>query len=55
MTAGGYFGRALIVDASTGTSETLELPEEILVTSIREHQKMLPVRRTHARPAINIR
>ena len=30
MTAGGYFGRALIVDASTGTSETLELPDEIL-------------------------
>jgi aldehyde:ferredoxin oxidoreductase len=30
MTAGGYFGRALIVDASTGASETLELPDEIL-------------------------
>jgi aldehyde:ferredoxin oxidoreductase len=30
MTAGGYFGRALVVDASTGTSETLELPDEIL-------------------------
>jgi aldehyde:ferredoxin oxidoreductase len=30
MTAGGYSGRALIVDASTGTSETLELPDEIL-------------------------
>jgi aldehyde:ferredoxin oxidoreductase len=30
MTAGGYFGRALIVDASAGTSETLELPDEIL-------------------------
>jgi aldehyde:ferredoxin oxidoreductase len=30
MTAGGYFGRALIVDASTGTSETLELSDEIL-------------------------
>jgi len=30
MTAGGYFGRALIVDASTGTGETLELPDEIL-------------------------
>jgi aldehyde:ferredoxin oxidoreductase len=30
MTAGGYFGRALIVDASTGTSQTLELPDEIL-------------------------
>jgi len=30
MTAGGYFGRALVVDASTGASETLELPDEIL-------------------------
>jgi aldehyde:ferredoxin oxidoreductase len=30
MTAGGYFGRALIVDASTGTSEVLRLPDEIL-------------------------
>ncbi len=30
MTAGGYFGRALIIDASTGTSEILQIPEEIL-------------------------
>jgi len=30
MTAGGYFGRALIVDAGTGTSEVLELPDRIL-------------------------
>jgi len=30
MTAGGYFGRALVVDATSGTSETLPLPEEIL-------------------------
>jgi aldehyde:ferredoxin oxidoreductase len=30
MTAGGYFGRALLVDASTGTSETLELPDDVL-------------------------
>ena len=30
MTAGGYFGRALVVDASTGTSETLPLPDDIL-------------------------
>jgi len=30
MTAGGYFGRALIVDASSGTSQTLELPDDIL-------------------------
>jgi aldehyde:ferredoxin oxidoreductase len=30
MTAGGYFGRALITDASTGTSGTLELPDDVL-------------------------
>src|SRR5262249_5236204 len=30
MTAGGYFGRALIVDASTGASEILELPDDVL-------------------------
>jgi aldehyde:ferredoxin oxidoreductase len=30
MTAGGYFGRALVVDASTGTSEVLPLPDELL-------------------------
>src|SRR5712691_1216877 len=30
MTAGGYFGRALIVDASNGTSETLKLPDDLL-------------------------
>jgi aldehyde:ferredoxin oxidoreductase len=30
MTAGGYFGRALITDASTGTAETLELPDDVL-------------------------
>jgi aldehyde:ferredoxin oxidoreductase len=30
MTAGGYFGRALIVDASTGTSGVLPLPDELL-------------------------
>jgi aldehyde:ferredoxin oxidoreductase len=30
MTAGGYFGRALVVDASTGTSETLPLPDDLL-------------------------
>ncbi len=30
MTAGGYFGRALVVDASTGTSQTLELPDQLL-------------------------
>jgi aldehyde:ferredoxin oxidoreductase len=30
MTAGGYFGRALIVDASTGTSEILGLPDDVL-------------------------
>jgi aldehyde:ferredoxin oxidoreductase len=30
MAAGGYFGRALVVDAATGTSSTLPLPEQIL-------------------------
>ncbi len=30
MTAGGYFGQALVVNASTGTSQTLELPDELL-------------------------
>jgi aldehyde:ferredoxin oxidoreductase len=30
MTAGGYFGRALIVDAGTGTASTLPLPDELL-------------------------
>ena len=30
MAAGGYFGRALIVDAGTGTAETLPLPDEPL-------------------------
>ena len=30
MPAGGYFGRALVVDASTGTSETLTLPDDVL-------------------------
>ncbi len=30
MTAGGYFGRALVVDASTGTALTLPLPDELL-------------------------
>ena len=30
MTAGGYFGRALVVDASAGTSRTLPLPDELL-------------------------
>jgi aldehyde:ferredoxin oxidoreductase len=30
MTAGGYFGRALVVDASTETSEILPLPDELL-------------------------
>ena len=30
MTAGGYFGRALITDASTGTAEILELPNDVL-------------------------
>jgi aldehyde:ferredoxin oxidoreductase len=30
MTAGGYFGRALVVDAGTGVSEELALPDELL-------------------------
>jgi aldehyde:ferredoxin oxidoreductase len=30
MTAGGYFGRALVVDVGTRTSETLKLPDELL-------------------------
>jgi aldehyde:ferredoxin oxidoreductase len=30
MAAGGYFGRALLIDASTGTAEILELPDSIL-------------------------
>ena len=30
MTAGGYFGRALVVDVGTGTAETLELPDDLL-------------------------
>ena len=30
MTAGGYFGRALVVDASAGTSYVLPLPDELL-------------------------
>jgi len=30
MTAGGYFGRALVVDASGGTAYTLPLPDELL-------------------------
>jgi len=30
MTAGGYFGRALVVDASTGTSDTMTLPGDVL-------------------------
>jgi aldehyde:ferredoxin oxidoreductase len=30
MTAGGYFGQALIVDAATGTNQALPLPDEIL-------------------------
>jgi aldehyde:ferredoxin oxidoreductase len=30
MTAGGYFGQALIADASDGTSAILQLPDEIL-------------------------
>jgi len=30
MAAGGYFGQALVVDASTGTSEVLPLPGEVL-------------------------
>ena len=30
MPAGGYFGRALVVDASSGASETLTLPDDVL-------------------------
>ena len=30
MTAGGYFGRALVVDVGTGTAETLKLPDDLL-------------------------
>jgi aldehyde:ferredoxin oxidoreductase len=30
MPPGGYFGQALIVDVSTGTSETLPLPDKVL-------------------------
>src|SRR5947208_1716488 len=30
MPAGGYFGQALVVDASTGTAETLTLPDDVL-------------------------
>ena len=30
MAAGGYFGQALVVDATTGTSEVLPLPGEVL-------------------------
>jgi aldehyde:ferredoxin oxidoreductase len=30
MTAGGYFGQALVVDASTGTADALPLPDEVL-------------------------
>src|SRR6201993_2001655 len=30
MTPGGYFGQALVVDAATGTSTSLPLPDEIL-------------------------
>jgi aldehyde:ferredoxin oxidoreductase len=30
MAAGGYFGRALVVDAGTGTAETLPLSDELL-------------------------
>ncbi len=29
MTAGGYFSRALAVDASSGTPQTLDLPDEV--------------------------
>ena len=28
--AGGYFGRALVVDVADGSGETLPLPEEVL-------------------------
>src|SRR5215469_10970447 len=30
MPAGGYFGQALVVDADAGTSQTLELPDDLL-------------------------
>src|SRR6266516_8055709 len=30
MAAGGYFGRALVVDAGAGTAHTLPLPDELL-------------------------
>ena len=30
MPAGGYFGQALIVDATDGTSAILRIPDEIL-------------------------
>ena len=30
MPAGGYFGQALVIDVTDGTSETLPLPEEVL-------------------------
>jgi aldehyde:ferredoxin oxidoreductase len=30
VTAGGYFGRALVADAATGTSASLPLPDEVL-------------------------
>src|SRR5579863_4816329 len=30
MPAGGYFGQALVVDATDGTSEPLPLPDEVL-------------------------
>jgi aldehyde:ferredoxin oxidoreductase len=30
MTAGGYFGRALVVDAGTGAASTLPLPDDLL-------------------------
>ena len=30
MPSGGYFGRALVVDAGAGTSQTLELPDDLL-------------------------
>src|SRR5215472_6732428 len=30
MTAGGYFGRALVVDASAGTADPMPLPDEVL-------------------------
>src|SRR6201994_2551172 len=30
MPSGGYFGRALVVDAGAGTSQILELPDDLL-------------------------